>query len=384
MRYANFHVTPLCSPTRAALLTGRNSHAVGVGMVSNIDPGFPGYTSELPANQPVMAEVMRANGYSTLMVGKWHLCKDSDLNEAGDKTSWPLQRGFDQYYGFLEAMTNLHHPHRLYEGNSVVDTDRYPEGYYLTDDLTDRATRMIREVKSAKPDKPFFIYFAHGAVHAPLQVKAEHIRRQRGRYAIGWDELRARRLAPQVELGIVPEGTRLPPRNFEEGLDVQPWESYSPRERELFARYMEVYAAMVESIDQSVGRLRGLLEEMGEWENTIFIFTSDNGASCEGFDKGSTQYHRRPSAISVRARPRKPTTRRWTRTAWADPPLGRTTRAAGRWPATPRSGSTRSPPSGAVTRYRWSCPGPERSASRAASSSANTSMSRTCYRRCST
>ena len=127
VRYANFHVTPLCSPTRAALLTGRNAHAVGMGFVANIDPGFPGYTAELPANQPSLAEVFRANGYSTLMVGKWHLAKDSDLHEAGDRHSWPLQPGFDQFYAFLEALTNFHHPHRLYEGNSVVHVDQYPE-----------------------------------------------------------------------------------------------------------------------------------------------------------------------------------------------------------------------------------------------------------------
>ena len=132
-------------------MTGRNAHAVGMGQVAHIDAGFPGYTGELPEHQPSMAEMFRANGYATLAVGKWHLCKNADLSEAGDKHSWPLQRGFDQYYGFLEALTNFHHPHRMYEGNAVVDTDQYPDGYYLTDDLTDRAVRMIREVKTADP-----------------------------------------------------------------------------------------------------------------------------------------------------------------------------------------------------------------------------------------
>ncbi|WP_412523632.1 sulfatase-like hydrolase/transferase, partial [Dietzia lutea] len=141
VQYTDFHVSPLCSPTRAALLTGKNAHAAGVGMVSNIDPGFPGYASELPDHQSTLAEMLRENGYATMMVGKWHLTKDTDLSEAGDRRSWPLQRGFDQYYGFLEALTNFHHPHRLVEGNSVVDVDEYPEDYYLTDDLTDRAIR---------------------------------------------------------------------------------------------------------------------------------------------------------------------------------------------------------------------------------------------------
>jgi arylsulfatase A-like enzyme len=290
VRYANFHVMPLCSPTRAALLTGRNSHAAGMGVVANADPGFPGYAGELPANQPSLAETFRANGYSTLAIGKWHLCRDSDMHEAADRDSWPLQRGFDQYYGFLEALTSQHHPHRLLEGNSAVHIDDYPEGYYLTDDLTDRAVRMIREVKTANPAKPFFLYFAHGAVHAPLHAKPEDIARQHGKYAIGWDELRERRLARQKELGIVAEDTVLPARNFEAGEDVAAWDSFSADDQRLFARYMEVYAAMVESIDQSVGRIRAVIEELGEWENTVFLFLSDNGASREGRNAGGASY----------------------------------------------------------------------------------------------
>lgn len=292
IRYANFHVAPLCSPTRAALLTGRNPHAAGVGYVAHVDPGFPGYASELPENQPTLAEVMRSNGYSTFMLGKWHLSKEQDMSEAGNRSSWPLQRGFDEFYGFLEALTNFHHPHRMYEGNSVVQVDEYPEGYYLTDDLTDRAERMIREVKAANPEKPFFMYFAHGAVHAPLHAKASDIERYRGWYEKGWDRLREERFARQQEMGIVPPGTKLPPRNSEPGEDVRPWDSLSDKEKALYARYMEVYAAMVDSIDQSVGRLRSVLAELGELDNTIFLFTSDNGASREGKGSGTTAYFR--------------------------------------------------------------------------------------------
>lgn len=291
-RYGNFHVTPLCSPTRAALLTGRNPHSVGVGMVANIDPGFPGYTSQLPSNQPTMAEVLRAGGYATLMVGKWHLSRDSDLSEAGDKNSWPLQRGFDQYYGFLEALTNFHHPHRLYEGNSVVQVDSYPDGYYLTDDLTDRAIRMVREMKTADPDKPFFLYFAHGAVHSPLHAKASDVAKYRGSYERGWDWLREQRLASQKAMGLVPDSTELPPRNSEPGEDVVAWDSLSGREQAMFARYMEVYAAMVDNIDQNVGRLVASLDQLGQLDNTVFIFTSDNGASREGRESGTLSYFR--------------------------------------------------------------------------------------------
>lgn len=297
LRYTNFHVTPLCSPTRAALMTGRNSHAAGVGMVANIDAGFPGYAGELPKNQPSIAETLRESGYSTLMVGKWHLCKDADYSEAGDKHSWPLQRGFDQYYGFLEALTNFWHPHRMYEGNSVVQTDTYPDDYYLTDDLTDRAVRMIREVKSARPDKPFFLYFAHGAVHAPLHAKQSDIAKYKGVYDCGWDAIRERRLARQKELGIVPPDTELPPRNHEPGHQVSAWDDLSPDQQKLYARYMEVYAGMVDNIDQSVGRVVDAVRELGELDNTIFIFTSDNGASREGNATGTRAYFANSSSV---------------------------------------------------------------------------------------
>jgi arylsulfatase A-like enzyme len=298
IRFANFHSTPMCSPTRAALMTGRNAHAAGVGFVAHIDPGFPGYASELPHNQPTMAEVLRENGYATLMVGKWHLAKEQDMSEAGDHHSWPLQRGFEQYYGFLEALTNFHHPHRMYEGNSVVDTDAFEEDYYLTDDLTNRAVRMIRESKVANPNKPFFLYYSHGAVHAPLHARAADIARHRGKYDGGWDELRAARFSRQKELGIVPEHTELPPRNSEPGEDVQPWDSLSDEERALYPRYMEVYAAMVESVDQSLGRLRHALEELGELDNTIILVTSDNGASREGKATGTTAYFRDGGSVT--------------------------------------------------------------------------------------
>jgi len=279
LRFSDFHVAPLCSPTRAALMTGLNSHAAGVGFPTQIDPGFPGYASELPENQPTLPEILRGSGYSTLMVGKWHLCKETDLSEAGSRHSWPLQRGFDQFYGFLEALTNFHHPHRLYEGNSAVHVDQYPEGYYLTDDLTDRAVQMIREVKTADPAKPFFLYFSHGAVHAPMHAKPQDIDKYRGRYDIGWDEVRTRRLAKQIANGVMPPGTRLPPRNSEEGEATVAWDTLGRDEKRLFARYMEVYAAMVDSIDQSVGRVAAELEALDALDNTIFIFTSDNGAA---------------------------------------------------------------------------------------------------------
>ncbi|CAM3250298.1 arylsulfatase [Prescottella defluvii] len=282
VRMANFHVTPTCSPTRAALMTGCNAHAVGIGAVANIDPGFPGYAAELPPNQPTLAETVRAQGYSTLMIGKWHLCKESDLGPGGDRHSWPLQRGFDQFYGFLEAQTNFFHPHQLFEGNNPVHVDQYPEGYYLTDDLTDRAVRMICDTVTDEPEKPFMMYFAHAAVHTPLHAKSDDIEAFRGAYAEGWDRIREQRFARQKELGLVPADATMAPRSDETGPDVPAWDDLDADGRRLAARYMEVYAAMVTSIDASVGRLRDTLDRLGILDNTIFVFLSDNGAAGDG------------------------------------------------------------------------------------------------------
>ncbi len=292
LQFTNFHVTPMCSPTRAALLTGVNPHRAGAGHVANSDPGFPGYAAELADDVATAAEVFRDAGYHTIAVGKWHLTKDSDLSDAGPRHSWPCQRGFDRYYGVLDAFTNLHHPHRLVEDNHTVELDQYPDGYYVTDDLTDRAIAMIRQAKASNPSQPFLCYFAHIAVHAPLQCKASDLARHRGRYDAGWDALRQARHERQVELGLLPPGTELAPRNAEEGDDVPPWDSLDPADQALYARYMEVYAAMVDSVDQSVGRLHAALDELGEAENTIFLFLSDNGASREGEALGTTSYFR--------------------------------------------------------------------------------------------
>ncbi|MCW2542933.1 MAG: arylsulfatase family protein, partial [Frankiales bacterium] len=291
LRFTNFHVTPMCSPTRAALLTGLNPHAAGIGHVAHSDPGFPGYAMELATDAATSAELLRDAGYATLMVGKWHLAKDSDCSDAGPRHSWPCQRGFDRFYGFLDGFTNLHQPHRLVSDNTAVGVSEYPEGYYLTDDLTDRAIEMVQSVKASDPSKPFFLYFAHGAVHAPLHAKAVDIARYEGRYRAGWDALRSERFARQLAMGVLPPETVLPPRNSERGNDVVPWDSLPVEQQELFARYMEVYAGMVDSIDQQFGRLMAALDALGELDNTIVLFTSDNGASREGEASGTTAYY---------------------------------------------------------------------------------------------
>jgi len=292
LRYTDYHSAPMCSPTRASLMTGLEPHRAGVGHVAHSDPGFPGYAMELTPFAPTLPELLRDAGYQTLMVGKWHLTKDSDLSDAGPRHSWPCQRGFDRYYGVLDAFTNLHHPHRLVEDNHTVELDQYPDGYYVTDDLTDRAIDYIRHARASNPTQPFFCYFAHIAVHAPLQCKPSDHDRHRGRYDAGWDALREARHRRQVELGLLPEGTPLPPPNHEPGDEVPAWDSLDPADQRLYARYMEVYAAMVDSVDQSVGRLLDALEELGVADNTIVCFLSDNGASREGEVAGTTAYFR--------------------------------------------------------------------------------------------
>ena len=292
LRYRDFHVNPMCSPTRASLLTGLNHHMAGMATVPHGDPGFPGYAFELRDNAATIAEAFRDSGWATLMVGKWHLTKDAHLSDAAPKASWPLQRGFDRYYGILDAFTNFHQPHRLYADNHHLPTDRYPDGYYFTDDLTDQALRMVDELRSSHPTKPFFMYFSHGAVHAPLQAPSPDIERFRGRYAPGWDALRAARFERQRELGVVPPDAVLPPRNREERHEVGAWDDLDDRSRELFARYMEVYAGMVHNVDRNFGRLRRHLEAAGEWDNTIVLFTSDNGGSREGQYTGTSAYFR--------------------------------------------------------------------------------------------
>ncbi len=292
IRYTNFHVNPMCSPTRASLLTGLNSHMAGMGHVAHFDPGFPGYAMELRDNAITMGDLFQANGWASLMVGKWHLCKDSQLSEAGPKHSWPLQKGFERFYGILGGFTNFHHPHRLYEDNHALDIDSYPEDYYFTDDLTDQSLKMIRELRSSHPAKPWFMYFAHGAVHAPLQAKRQDIEKYRGKYEKGWDQIRKQRFEKQKEIGVIQPHTELPKRNHEDGHAVKAWDELTTKEKELFARYQEIFAAMVDNVDQNFKRLRDGLEEMGEWENTIVIFTSDNGGSREGQELGTSAYFR--------------------------------------------------------------------------------------------
>jgi arylsulfatase A-like enzyme len=292
IRFTNYHTAPLCSPARAAIQTGLNPHRAGFGGVANFDPGFPGWTMEISPDIATLPEVLRSAGYATYAVGKWHLTRDAAMHDAADRGSWPIQRGFERFYGILEGWTNLHHPHRLIRDNSPVEVDAYPEGYYFTDDITNEAISYLKSLRAHDAERPFFLYLAHGAVHGPLQAKADDIARHRGRYADGWDAIRRERFDRQKALGLFPPATPMVARNTESGHEVLPWDDYSGEEQALFARYMEVYAAMVDNVDQNLARLLDSIEALGDLDNTVVIFTSDNGATEEGGATGSRSYYK--------------------------------------------------------------------------------------------
>ncbi|MEO0493826.1 MAG: arylsulfatase [Actinomycetota bacterium] len=300
LRFTNYHTAPLCSPSRAAVHTGMNPHRAGFAAVANFDPGFPGWTMELDPAIPTLPGVLRSAGYATLATGKWHLTRDSAMHDGASRASWPLGVGYERFYGVLEGWTNLHHPHRLVRDNAAVDVDEYPEGYYFTDDITDEAISFLTSLRAHDASRPFFLYLAHGAVHGPLQAKADDLARHRDRYHDGWDEIRARRFERQKELGLFPADTRLPARNHEPGYEVEPWADLPAETRHVHARYMEVYAAMIDNVDQNLARLLGTVEELGDLENTVVIFTSDNGATQEGGANGTRSYYKQFGGAGAR------------------------------------------------------------------------------------
>ena len=278
LRYTNFHVTPLCSPTRAALLTGRNHHEVGMRSISNFSSGYPHLRGQVSDHAGTVAEVLRDEGYTTFAVGKWHLTNMENASAAGPYDQWPCQRGFDRFYGFLEGETDQFHPELVYD-NHQIDPPAGPEdGYHLTEDLIDRATGFIHDTVSIRPDRPFFLYLALGAMHAPHQAPEEYLAKYRGRFDEGWDVARERWHARQLELGVIPPGTELAPRNP----GVEPWDELPEVQRRLAARLQEAFAAFLEHTDVQIGRLVDDLERLGQLENTVFVFLSDNGASQEG------------------------------------------------------------------------------------------------------
>ncbi len=281
LRYTNFHTTALCSPTRAALLTGRNCHSVGFGHVTERINGFPGYSMQLPDSAATIAQILQDNGYSTFAVGKWHLTPSFETGPQGPFDRWPLGRGFQRFYGFLGGCTDQFAP-ELVRDHSSIEFARTAD-YHLSADLVDESIKQVRDHVSLAPHKPFLLHLAFGAGHAPHQAPKEWIDAYRGAFDHGWDVERDVVLARQIEMGVMPPGTCLGTSNP----GVREWSSLSADDKRLFARMMEVYAGFLSHMDAQVGRLLDCLDEIGVSDNTLVMLCSDNGASGEGGPEGS-------------------------------------------------------------------------------------------------
>lgn len=282
LRYTNFHTTGICSPTRAALLTGRNAHSVAMGHHAELGTGFPGYTGDIPFEAGTVAEIFRENGYNTYALGKWHGNRPIDLTAAGPFNRYPTGRGFDHFYGFLGGATDQWHPN-LVEENNAVNIE--PNTKHLNELLADKAISYVANQKSSAPEKPFFLYFATGATHAPHQVSKEWIDKYKGKFDGGWDKYREDVFKRQQALGLIPKGTKLPPRQQ----NLAAWESLSADEKKVYARFFETYAGFLSYTDYEIGRFVDYLERIGQLENTaIFLVIGDNGGSKEGSYTGTT------------------------------------------------------------------------------------------------
>ncbi|MEV0602902.1 arylsulfatase [Streptomyces sp. NPDC050315] len=281
LRYTNFHVTPMCSPTRACLLTGRNNHKLGMRFIADTDTGFANSRGRVDPDVPLLPTHLRTADYGSYLVGKWHLTPGHEITPAGPFHNWPVPRGFDRYYGFMDGCTDQHAP-ELYEDNHQVQPDPDPD-YHLSADLADRAIGYLREHRTYRPDSPFYLQLALGATHAPFQAPKEYIECYLDVFAKGWDRTRADRLRRQAEAGLVPEGTELTARNP----GVAPWDDLTEDERTLFTHLQAAYAGFLEHADAQLGRVVAALEEWGALENTVVLVMSDNGASREGGPQGA-------------------------------------------------------------------------------------------------
>ena len=279
LRFQNYTTVPMCTPARAAVLTGKNPHSVGAGWLTHNNPGYPGFQAgEISLDAPTIPELLRDTGYATYAVGKWHNTADFNMTSVGDRSSWPLQRGFDRFYGFVASETNYHAPGQIVEGNDFSKIEHYGDDYFCTDDFTDKAISWVQAHQAGDATKPFFLYFASNVPHTPLMARAEDKARYAGRYDLGWDALRQERFERQQNIGVVGDDWELPPPTP----GVPAWDEAPPEQRTLLAAYMEIYAGMIDNLDQNIGRLIDTLTDMGLFENTLFVITSDNGASSIG------------------------------------------------------------------------------------------------------
>ena len=283
LKLNRFHTTALCSPTRQAMLTGRNHHSVGMGGITEIATSAPGNSSIRPKDKAPIAETLRLNGYSTAQIGKCHEVPVWEVSPVGPFHQWPTGSGFEHFYGFIGGEANQYYP-GLYEGTSPVEPEKSPEdGYTLTEDLTDRAITWIRQQKALAPDKPFFMYFAPGACHAPHHVPKEWSDRYKGKFDDGWDVQRERTFAKQKELGVVSDDAQLTKRHKE----IPAWDEMPAELKPVLARQMEIYAGFLEQADTELGRLVDAIDDLGSLDNTlIYYIIGDNGASAEGTPNG--------------------------------------------------------------------------------------------------
>src|SRR4026209_2045564 len=285
LKYTRFHTTALCAPTRAALLSGRNHHTVGMGGITEIATSAPGYSSVRPNSCAPLAQTLTLNGYSTAQFGKCHEVPVWQTSPMGPFDAWPsVGGGFQHFYGFIGGETNQYAP-ALYDGTTPVEPDRTPEeGYHLTEDMTDRAIGWIRSQKSLMPDTPFFVYFAPGATHAPHHVPPEWTARYKGQFDGGWDKAREETFERQKALGVIPPDAELTARPAE----VPAWDDMPERLKPVLTRQMEIYAGFMEHTDHHVGRLIEAIEDLGVLDDTlVYYIVGDNGASAEGTPNGT-------------------------------------------------------------------------------------------------
>jgi arylsulfatase len=282
LRYNRFHVTALCSPTRAALLSGRNHHAVGFGSISELIGGWSGYSTNLPTSAASIARILQGNGYNTAAFGKWHLTPDAQQGPAGPFDRWPNALGFDYFWGFLGGETGQFDP-VLTENNTIIGVPK-DKNFYFNDAMVDHTISWIRDQKAQAPDKPFFLYFSTGATHAPHQVPKEWSDKYKGKFDQGWDKLREETFARQKQLGVIPANAKLTPRDSA----FPAWDGVSADVKKVYAHQMEVYAGYQENTDNAVGRVVKAINDMGLTDNTlIFYIFGDNGASMEGTETGT-------------------------------------------------------------------------------------------------
>jgi arylsulfatase A-like enzyme len=283
LRFNNMHTTALCSPSRSCMLTGRNHHSNAMACITEGATGYPGSNGLIPFENGFLSEMLLAHGYNTMALGKWHLTPTEQCSPAGPYDRWPLGRGFERFYGFMGGDTSQYYPDLVYDNHQVQPLRTPEQGYHLTEDLVDHAIEFVADAKQVAPDKPFFMYFCTGAMHAPHQVPREWADRYKGQFDDGWDAYREKVFERQLKLGILPPGTKLSRHDP----DVAAWDSLGADERRLYARMMEVFAGFLEHTDHHIGRLLTFLEQMGRLDDTLVMVVSDNGASPEGGPHGS-------------------------------------------------------------------------------------------------